>query len=111
MNFSLDNDFGDLVVADLNFDSREDFAMIKDSGGNGGPVYNFYIQNESGEFILDKFLTEKMEFFPTRIVKSNRTLITKVHANVCQVGEHTYQLDVKLNKWKQIKHRFIGAQY
>ena len=104
---STDNDFGDLVVADLNFDSREDFALKKDSGGNGGPVYNFYVQGANGEFILDNFLTEQMEFFPKRILKLNRTLITLVHANAYQLGEHTYELSVKKDKWKQTKHRFI----
>lgn len=104
---SIDNDFGDLIVADFNFDSKEDFALKKDSGGNGGPVYNFYIQNADGSFTLDNFLSEQMEFFPTRINKSNRTLITLVHANAYELAEHTYKKNVNGNKWKEIKHRFI----
>lgn len=101
----IDNDYGDLIVADFNFDSKEDFALKKDSGGNGGPVYNFYIQNEQGSFSLDTFLTRKMEFFPTHIKRSNKTLVTLVHANAYQLGEHTYRLDK--NGWKEIKHRFL----
>lgn len=38
-----DYDFGDLVIADLNFDGRDDLAIKHDSGENGGPFYNFYI--------------------------------------------------------------------
>ncbi len=31
-----DNSFGDIVVADLNFDQREDLAIVNNNGGNGG---------------------------------------------------------------------------
>jgi hypothetical protein len=105
-NEVVDNDFGDLIIADLNFDGKDDFALKKDSGGNGGPVYNFYVQN-NGKFILDKFLTEQMEFFPTRINKNNKTLTTFVHANAYQLGEHTYRFAA--NKWKETKHKLIKA--
>ncbi|RZJ60035.1 MAG: hypothetical protein EOO58_03400, partial [Hymenobacter sp.] len=53
-----DYDYGDLIVADFNFDGREDFAAKNDSGGNRGPTYKYYIQNSAGSFGLDKFLTE-----------------------------------------------------
>ena len=43
----IDNYYGDLIVADFNFDNRDDFALIKDSGSNGGPFYDFYIQNKN----------------------------------------------------------------
>ncbi|RZK32962.1 MAG: hypothetical protein EOO57_14255, partial [Hymenobacter sp.] len=59
-----DNDYGDLVVADFNFDGRDDFATKLDSGGNGGPLYSFYLQKPSGQFELSTFLTEEMQFFP-----------------------------------------------
>lgn len=101
-----DNDFGDLVIADLNFDGKEDFALKKDSGGNGGPVYDFYMQAKDGKFYLDSFLTNQMEFFPD-IKKSKRTLVTLVHANAYQMGEQTYRLDSKTNTWKMIRHRFL----
>ena len=42
---SNENDFGDLIVADLNFDGKEDIAIKREEGGNGGPLYNFYIQS------------------------------------------------------------------
>lgn len=103
---AMDNDYGDLVVADLNFDSKEDLALKKDSGGNGGPLYNFYIQDDKGRFELDSFLTQKMEFFPTRISQPKRTLVTLVHAGAYSVGEHTYTLG-KNNKWKETRHRFL----
>jgi hypothetical protein len=106
----VDNDFGDLVVADLNFDNREDLALKRESGGNGGPLYNFYVQSTDGKFVLDTFLTAHMQFFPTRIDKTNRALITLVHASAYSVGEHTYKLGVKNKQWKEVKHRFIPAR-
>jgi len=102
---SVDYDFGDLIVADFNFDSREDFALKTESGGNAGPSYDFYIQNADGKFSLDTFLTNQMGSFPKRIIKSNRTLVTSIHANANQQCETTYRLDE--NKWKRIKRRWV----
>jgi len=102
-----DNDFGDLIVADLNFDSKEDLALKNDLGGNSGPTYNFYMQDGGGNFVLNSFLTKQMGFFPSQINKISKTLVTMVHANANQLGEHTYKLDSKTNKWKEIKHRLV----
>jgi hypothetical protein len=104
----VDNEFGDLIVADFNFDEREDFAIKNDSGGNGGPTYNFYIQNENKEFILDKFLTEKMEFFPTKFKLKQSILITYVHANAYQLSENTFKYNLKTKKWKLKKFRLVS---
>lgn len=102
-----DNDFGDLVIADLNFDGAEDIALKQDSGGNAGPVYNFYLQQKNRQFIADTFLTKHMEFFPTRINVKSRTLVTLAHANAYQMAEHTYKFNQATGKWEQIKHRLI----
>ncbi len=107
----VDNDFGDVIIADLNFDGKEDLVLKKDSGGNSGPVYNFYIQNKVGQFFLDDYLTNKVEFFPVHINKVRKTLVTHTHANVGEFGEHTYKLDAKTNMWKQINHRLIPLEY
>ncbi|MBS1687602.1 MAG: hypothetical protein JSS96_02670 [Bacteroidetes bacterium] len=103
----IDNDFGDIIVADFNFDSKEDFALKEDSGGNSGPTYNFYIQNSNGRFVLDTFLTNQMGFFPSHINRSNRTLVASCVANAYRVCETTYKLDAKGTNWKKIKRRFI----
>lgn len=102
-----DNDYGNLIIADLNFDGREDFAVKNDSGGNGGPFYSYYLQDAKGTFKLDKFLTESMVFFPDTINNKNKTLVTSVHANTMQLEETTYQLDEKSGKWKAIKSRLV----
>ena len=56
----VDNNYGDLIVADFNFDGKDDFAVIKDSGGNGGPLYDFYIQGKEKRFFRDEFLSDTM---------------------------------------------------
>src|SRR5579862_3449625 len=61
---AIDNDFGDLIVVDFNFDGREDVALKTDGGGNGGPYYTFYRQDEKGHFQIDHFLTDSVSFFP-----------------------------------------------
>ena len=106
----VDNEFGDLVVADLNFDSLEDLAIKYQSGGNGGPEYVYYIQDKKGHFVKDSFLTQDMGYFPEKIIKSKRTLVTYVHASAYGIGVHTYHLSAKTNKWKQVSHRFEGAR-
>ena len=102
-----DNDFGDLIIADFNFDGKEDFAIKKDSGGNGGPLYEFYIQNNNQNFIKDDFLTNKLEFFPSSINKSKNTLTTLVHANAYERCKTVYKYNSKLKKWKRISKSFV----
>lgn len=105
-----DNDYGDLVVADFNFDGREDLAVKKEEGGNGGPLYNYYLQDKDAKFVINDFLSNEMTFFPAEINAKRRTLMTLVHANAYQVSETIYRLDFKSAKWKQISQRFIGGK-
>ena len=105
---ALDNDYGDFIVADFNFDSKEDIAIKKDSGGNAGPLYDYYVQDNSGRFVRNIFLSEEMEFFPAEINKKKKTLVTYLHAGVCGLGEHVYSLNTDTNKWHQRSHRIIN---
>lgn len=103
---SVDNDFGDLVIADFNFDGIEDFAIKKEEGGNAGPQYFFYLQDKKGNFILDRFLTDKVVFFPSKINSKKHSITTVVHANAYQVCETTYRLN-ETGKWEKTGQRFI----
>ena len=105
----VDNDYGDLIVADFNFDGCDDFAIKREEGGNGGPLYNFYIQDENG-FHLDDFLSNSVIFFPTYFDKNKKTLTTLVHANAYQLRETIYKLRKKKNnkdKWIIKRQRLI----
>ena len=102
-----DYDFGDLVISDLNFDGRDDFAIKNDSGGNEGPFYNFYIQNKNGSFFIDKFLTDSVGSFPKHIIKETKTITTLIHANAHEECKTSYQFNTKKSKWKTIKRTFV----
>jgi hypothetical protein len=101
-----DNDFGDVIVADFNFDGKDDLAVKIAFEGNGGPTYAYYLQNSNGKFIKDKYLTETVSFFPDTIDAKNKVLITRVHANAYQRCETTYKQGIK-GSWKETGKRFI----
>jgi hypothetical protein len=104
----VDNYFGDIVVADLNFDGNDDLAIINDGGGNGGPAYFFYTQTNKKTFIQDNYLTDSVTYFPTKINKTKKQITTYVHAGACCVGEHIYNLNKTTNKWNQTSHKILG---
>jgi hypothetical protein len=102
-----DNYFGTVVVADLNFDGKDDIAMVLDSGASSGPRYIFFIQNDEGKFIEDKFLTEEMSYFPDEIDRPHRKLTTYVHLNAVSYSKSVYQLDLDAKAWKQISYEVL----
>jgi hypothetical protein len=104
---AVDNDYGDIVVADFNFDNKADIAFKQNAGGNGGPGYMFYLQDEHGTFVLDAYLTGTMGYFPVKIDSKKRKLITLVHANVYEMGENTYSYNAKKKTWKMTRHRYV----
>ena len=105
----IDNDYGDIIVADFNFDGKEDIAIKNSSGGNGGPTYNYYIQNDRQHFDLSNFLTQKMQFFPFEIDNENCTLTIHVHANALQYRSTSYKYNLNSHKWKTISSKLVNA--
>ncbi|WDF78933.1 hypothetical protein PQ469_02800 [Mucilaginibacter sp. KACC 22773] len=99
----IDYDFGDLVIADLNFDGKEDLAIKYDSGGNGGPIYNFYLQDNKGYFHKDNYLTDRVGSFPREIDIKHKTITTQVHANVRHEGRKTFKYYPKTKQWRLVK--------
>jgi hypothetical protein len=104
---AIDNEYGDIIVADFNFDSREDIALKCDAGGNAGPYYNFYIQKPDGRFYLDPYLTDSMMLFPARFNGVKKTITTLGHSGVGHVGENVYRFDAIENKWLHVSYRRI----
>ncbi|MGF7076881.1 XAC2610-related protein [Mucilaginibacter sp. 3215] len=102
-----DYDFGDLVIADVNFDELEDIAIKYDSGGNGGPLYNFYLQDKNGHFYLSRYLTDSVGSFPAYINPKQKTITTQIHANVRYEARKTFRYNSKSQKWKLIKWQMI----
>lgn len=106
---AVDNHFGDFVINDFNFDGLEDFAVISNLGGNGGPEYYFYLQNEKGLFEKSVYLSKEVMYFPIKVNPKDKTLMTSVHANAYQHCQTTYKYSPKAEKWKQISQRFVGV--
>lgn len=101
----IDNEHGDFIIADFNFDDLDDFAIAVDFGGNGGTIYSFYVQRVNGKFELDQFLTETMLRFPIAFDRKKKTLTTSVHASAYENCETVYQL--WKGEWKEIEEKFV----
>ena len=101
----VDNYFGDIVVADFNFDNKDDIAFITEIGGNGGPLYSYYLQTQDKKFSVDRYLTDSVIYFPQLIDNKKKRLTTRVHAGACCLGVHIYQLNKSTSMWKQISHK------
>lgn len=87
------------IVCDINFDGKEDFAIVK-SNSNAGILYAFYIQKDN-KFELDKDLTENMGFFPKKINPKEKTLTISHLSGCCK--EITYRLQLGSdNQWKEV---------
>ena len=105
---SIENDFGDLIVADLNFDGKEDIAIKREEGGNGGPLYNYYIQSESYQFILDEYLTNEMSYFPDYIDNKGKSLHVNVRANSSTKEGVNYHYDKFNNVWSKSRSEIFN---
>lgn len=103
----VDNYLGDFVVADFNFDNKEDFAIRTYFYSNGGPYYEYFLQTDNQKFIKDSFLSDEMIFFPSKFDFKNKRLINYVHASVHGVHENIYQL-LKNGKWEYVQSEYIG---
>lgn len=104
----VDNDYGDIIIADFNFDGLEDLALKSDQGGNGGPIYNYHLQSYSRQFKMDSFLTDSMSYFPETFDKKGKSLITLVHANVMQDCATTFTYNSSSRTWKRTHSELVG---
>lgn len=95
-----DYDFGDVIVADFNFDGKEDLAIKREEGGNGGPLYNFYLQSENKRFLIDNFLSNEMKTFPYFFDTRNKFLRVSKRIDSIKYEIITYQYFSKNNLWK-----------
>ena len=103
----INNDFGNFVVADLNFDSLEDIGIKDDNMGYGGARYVYYIQDTLGNFKKHAFLTNEMAYFPVEINPKNKTLITNILASN-GYNENIFQYNPQTKKWKYVKQNYVG---
>jgi hypothetical protein len=98
-----DNDFGDFIIADFNFDGKEDIALKHEEGGNGGPLYNFYLQDDSGRFERNKYLSGEMMYFPHIIDSKNMELRVYLRMDSTTDQETVYAYINSSKTWKIIE--------
>lgn len=104
-NLSLEEgieNYHNFIIADFNFDGLEDFAILYDSGGNGGSFYSYYFQNEIGKFNLDKNFPLNEGYFPKEINKNNKTITISNPIGCCKMETTIFQLK---NNWKMISSK------
>lgn len=94
-----DYDYGDLIVADLNFDGKEDFAIKSEYSVDAGPSYIFYFQDNVGHFHRSRFLTEHLGSFPTYVNAKQKTLV-KVYVMGHYEGTKTFKYNPKNKTWR-----------
>lgn len=101
------NDYGDFVVGDFNFDGNDDFAIKVDSRIIGGPSYEFYLQNEKAWFVKDDFLSDEMKIFPSTRNFKKKTLITRVMLEENKYMEKEFKYNNKKRAWKFRKESIV----
>jgi len=97
-----DYDYGDFVVADLNFDGKEDFVINGGYSADAGPNYIFYFQDTQGHFRISHFLTDRMGSFPTHLNIEKKTLVHTYILGKYQ-GEKTFKYNAQTKKWRLAK--------
>lgn len=104
----VNNDYGDFVVADFNFDEMDDFAIKIDSRINGGPSYAYYLQDEKNWFVKDEFLSTEMKIFPSGRNSKKKLLTTRVLLDNNKYLEKSYKRISKTNSWKLKKETVVA---
>ena len=103
---NVDGDWGDIIVADFNFDGKEDFAIRKSASPMDAPIepVDFYIQNDKGQFIKDSYLSSEFDVFPDKIDARNHTISVEyfIGANP-EPAIVVFKYNATTQKWKEIK--------
>jgi hypothetical protein len=90
--------YGELVVADFNFDGLDDFATHH-NGFTGGSPYAFYLQGTDKQFRPDNFLRDSMCVIPEVIDTVRKTLTTRYFLRG-RLYQNCFHLDKKTGSWK-----------
>lgn len=100
---------GDMVVGDLNFDNREDFAIFWNYGAHS-TYYRYFIQDDTGHFMFDKYLTTKLESFPTDFDTINHTFEVNNIVGAWGYNLNAYKFDSEANKFIEIKNQTFDGE-
>ena len=84
---AVDGMYGDLIIADFNFDGKEDFAIARDMGFT--EFYDFYLQ-QNNNFEKNSFLSANLRGLP-EVDMTKKTLTTTNIHGVDEVETQTFQ--------------------
>lgn len=96
--------YNKFIVGDYNFDGLEDFAIANYEGGNGGPQYAYFLQDNTGNFIKDAKFPLQEGFFPKKIDVKTKSLTISGPVGCCSIATAVYQLKGN-NKWEMISSK------
>lgn len=100
---------GDMVVSDLTFDNREDFAILFNYGAHSA-WYRYYIQDDTGHFVFNKYLTNKLESFPTEFDSINHTFEVNNIVGAWGYNLNAFKFDSEANKFIEIKNQTFDGE-
>ncbi len=106
----LDNYCGEIVVADFNFDGKEDFATPIDQGASNGPHYAFYIQENENHFNLNSHLTNMLIWFPEKIDNDAKTLTNEVPSGVYAINRQVFNYSSNTKTWTKIENLLLDVK-
>ncbi len=99
----MDNYLGDVIIADFNFDNKDDVAVVN-AMSNSGAFYSYFIQSPDNKFVFNAYLTDSMSYFP-KIIKSKKELVTYVIAGACCYVEYHYRYLPRTKEWKEVSYQ------
>jgi hypothetical protein len=102
-----DMDYGILVIADVNFDLKDDIAIVSGIGASTGVMYTFFEQNNNKTFKRDSFLSDSVRFFPQNIDTINRKLSLSIPAGYKWSRQQEFHLNINTNHWEITKDTII----
>lgn len=93
----IDGDEGDLVVSDFNFDGNTDFGLKSDLT-HSGVKYDYYLQTNDCNWVLDTFLTNNFYGFPILDPKTKTVVVSSV-VGVGMIHDMKYKFR-RINNWE-----------
>lgn len=97
----IDNNCGNFVVRDFNFDGLEDFE-IKVADNNVGSLYAYYVQ-ANGKFKREDYLSDNVGLMIDSFNLSTKQGYRSAAAGCCKMIHYTYQYNETDCKWALVK--------
>lgn len=96
--FNIESFDGNVIIGDYNFDGKDDIA-IYNYKNDTKVFYDYFLQNASGEFIKDKFLSEDTDYFAKKYDVTNKMIVIQDNASIKKYayGNNNWALKEEVN--------------